>query len=130
MHEDVWHFVGHEVGAEELGVIREVVGRFGGLSRDELALTVCELLGWTRPTGRLKGRECRSLLERLDAAGVITLPGKRPGRPVGSRTRVPVTERGEPQAGIAGTVRDIAPIVIERVDAAADRLLFRELVGR
>ena len=130
MHEDVWRFVGHEVGAEELGLIREVVGRFGGLSRGELAETVCELLAWTRPTGRLKGRECRAFLERLDAAGVITLPGKRIGRPVGSRTRVPVTARGEAQAEIAGTMRDILPIVIERVDAAADRLLFRELVGR
>ena len=68
MHEDVWHFVGHEVGAEELGLIREVVGRFGGLSRGELAETVCELLAWTRPTGRLKGRECREFLERLEVA--------------------------------------------------------------
>jgi len=130
VHEGVWQFVGHKVGAEELGLIREVVGRFGGLSRGELAETVCELLAWTRPTGRLKGRECREFLERLERAGVLTLPGKRTGRPVGSRTRVPVTERGEAQAGIAGTVRDIAPILIERVATAADRLLFRELVGR
>lgn len=130
MHKDVWHFVGHEVGAEELRLIREVVGHFGGLSRGELAHTVCELLEWKRPTGRLKGRECREFLERLEVAGVLTLPGKRTGRPVGSRTRVPVTARGDAQAGIAGTVRDIAPILIERVEAAADRLLFRELVGR
>jgi hypothetical protein len=130
MHDRVWHFVGHEVGAEELGLIREVVGRFGGLSRGELAETVCELLAWTRPTGRLKGRECREFLERLDAAGVISLPGKRIGRPVGSRTRVPVTVRGDAQDEIAGTVRDLAPIVIERVETPDDRLLFRELVGR
>ena len=130
MHDRVWHFVGHEVGVEDLGLIREVVGRFGGLSRGELAETVCELLAWTRPTGRLKGRECRAFLERLEAAGAITLPGKRIGRPVGSRTRVPVTVRGDAQAEITGTVRDIAPIVIERVETPDDRLLFRELVGR
>lgn len=130
MHEDVWHFVGHEVGAEELRLIREVVGHFGGLSRGELVHTVCELLEWKRPTGRLKGRECREFLERLEGAGVLTLPGKRTGRPVGSRTRVPMTARGDAQVGLAGTVRDIAPVVIERVEAADDRLLFRELVGR
>lgn len=130
MHEGVWHFVGHEVGAEELGLIRDVVGRFGGLSRGELAHTVCELLAWKRPTGRLKGRECREFLERLEVAGVLTLPGKRTGRPVGSRTRVPVTARGDAQAGITGTVRDIAPILIERVETPDARLLFRELVGR
>ena len=130
MHEDVWHFVGHEVGVEDLRLIREVVGRFGGLSRGELVHTVCELLEWKRPTGRLKGRECREFLERLEGAGVLTLPGKRTGRPVGSRTRVPMTARGDAQVGLAGTVRDIAPIVIERVQAADDRLLFREFVGR
>lgn len=130
MDDRVWHFGGHEVDAKELGLIQDVVGRFGGLSRGELAETVCELLQWTRPTGRLKGRECRALLERLEAAGVLTLPGKRIGRPVGSRTRVPETAQGEPQAAITGTVRDLAPIVIEQVQRPEDRRLFRELVGR
>jgi hypothetical protein len=82
---------------------RSVVGRFGGLSRGKLADTACELLAWKRPTGRLKGRECRELLERLQVAGVLTSPGKRIGRPVGSRTQVPVTVRGDAQAEIAGT---------------------------
>lgn len=130
MPEGVWNFVGHEVGARELDLIREVVSRFGGLSRDELAHTVCELLAWKRATGRLKGRECRQFLERLEASGVLRLPAKRTGRPVGSRTRVPVTARGDAQATLAGTVRDVAPILVERVDTADDRLLFRELVGR
>lgn len=75
-----WHFVGHEVDTEALGLIRDIVGRFGGLGREELAETVCELLAWTRPTGRLKGRECREFLERLDAAGVVTSPALDEGR--------------------------------------------------
>jgi hypothetical protein len=128
--DQTWNFVGHQVGSQELDVIRSVVGECAGLSRDELAATVCELLGWTRATGRLKGRECRDLLERLQAAGVITLPAKRRGRPVGAHTTVPVTARSEVQAVVTGTVRDVAPIVIARVTTADDRLLFRELVGR
>jgi hypothetical protein len=130
MSDGVSNFVGHVVGEEELGPIREVVGRFGGLSRDELALTVCELLGWTRATGWLKGRECLDFLERLEVAGTLTLPPKRTGRPVGSRTRVPVTARGDVQTVRTGTVRDVAPILIEGVERPEDRLLFRELVGR
>ena len=94
MGDGVWHFVGHEVSGAELALIRDVVMRFVGLSRDELAHTVCELLGWKRPTGRLKRRECREFLERVDAASVLTLPAKREGRPVGSRTGAPVTARG------------------------------------
>jgi hypothetical protein len=34
------------------------------------------------------------------------------------------------QAGVTGTVRDVAPIEIQRVTTADDRRLFRELVGR
>jgi hypothetical protein len=95
-----------------------------------LASTICELLGWTRANGRLKGRECRQFLEQLEAAGVVKLPAKRIGRPVGARTAVPVTARGDLQAPVMGTVRDIAPLEIAPVATAEERLLFRELVGR
>ena len=64
------------------------------------------------------------------AAGVITLPAKRPGRPVGSRTTVPITPQGEVQTAVTGTVRDLTPLEIVRVTTADERLLFRELVGR
>ena len=130
MAEDTWNFVGHAVRADELDLIRSIVDEFAGLSRVELACTVCELLGWTRVTGRLKARECRDLLERLEGAGLVTLPVKRFGRPVGARTTVPMTERGDVQAVVTGTVHDVAPMAIERVTTADDRRLFRELVGR
>ncbi len=130
MGEDAWNFVGHHVGFAELDLIKTVVGEYGGLSREELAATVCELLGWTRATGRLKGRECREFLERLEAAGVVRLPAKRIGRPVGARTAVPVTVRGAVQTPVTGTVRDLAPLRIVRVTTPDERLLFRELVGR
>lgn len=124
------NFLGHPVGREELDVIRSVVGEFRGLSREELASTVCELLGWTRATGRLKARECREWLERLETVGMITLPPKRVGRPVGTVTQVPMTVRGETQALVTGTVHDLAPIEITHVTTRTDRRVFRELVGR
>jgi hypothetical protein len=128
--ENTWRFVGHAVRVDELELIRSIVDEFGGLSRVELASTVCELLGWTRATGRLKARECRDLLERLEAAGEIRLPAKRVGRPQGARTRVPVTPRGDVRAPVTGTVHDLGSIAVERVTTADQRLLFRELVGR
>ena len=54
----------------------------------ELARTVWELLRWRRPNGRLKDRECREFLERLDADRALVLPDKRRGRAAGSVTRV------------------------------------------
>lgn len=130
MGEGTWNFVGHAVGADELELIRSIVNEFSGLSRVELASTVCEWLGWTRATGRLKARECRDWLERVEAAGLVTLPAKRGGRPVGARTMVPTTRRGDVRAAVTGAVHAVAPLTIERVTTADDRWLFRELVGR
>ncbi len=44
------------------------------LARTELAYTLCELLDWRRPTGRLKNHEGRLLLEHLETKGLVTLP--------------------------------------------------------
>ena len=123
-------FSGRAFSAQELRLIREIVRDCSGLSRMELARTVCELLRWRRPNGRLKARECREFLERLDADGTLVLPDKRRGRAVGSVTRVPRTAAGEPGRPLRGTVRDVEPLAVELVREPAERLLFRELVGR
>ena len=82
---------------EVLGTcLQRARGDCSGLSRMELARTVCELLRWRRPNGKLKARECREFLERLDAGGALVLPDKRQGRATGSVTRVPRTAAGEP----------------------------------
>ena len=65
-------YSGREFTAKELALVREVVESCSGLSRTELARTICELLGWKRPAGGLKAQECREFLERLEAAGVST----------------------------------------------------------
>lgn len=123
-------FCGRKFKPREMKLIREVVETFSGLSRMELAQTVCEHLGWQRASGGLKARECWEFLETLDAKGVLKLPAKRPGKPVGTRTRVPVTVNGEPREGLVGEVGEFGPIVLEMVSEKAQRLLFRELVGR
>ena len=123
-------FCGREFSSSELALIREVVESCAGLSRMELAHTVCELVDWTRPSGRLKARECREFLERLDATGWLRLPAKWPGKPTGARTRVPRTAHGERGAQLEGDVGQFAPIALEPVRDQRQRLLFRELVGR
>lgn len=123
-------FLGEEVVAAQLATIREVVALYRGLSRMELAATVCELLGWRRANGRVKARECRELLERLDSEGRLVLPVKRQGRPIGSKTSIPQTAAGERREEILGSVRDVAPVVLEPVVDAAGQRWFRELVGR
>jgi hypothetical protein len=123
-------FLGEDVSASELATIRQVVELYGGLSRMELAATVCELLGWHRGNGRVKARECRQWLEKLEAEGRLVLPAKRKGRPPGSKTSVPRTAFGEPGEEVTGSVRDVAPVVLKPVVGAAAQCRYRELVGR
>jgi len=72
-----------------------------GSSRAELAATLCELLEFRRPNGRLKTRECRDLLEQLDAMGRIELPDKARGAPgaLTPRFRAPIAARRGPCLG-------------------------------
>src|SRR3989441_5055449 len=123
-------FKGRTFTTQDVALIREVVATCGGVSRKELANTISELLGWTRPGGGLKEPECVAVLERLAAAGLLTLPEKQQTRPVGSVTSVPHTARGEPGAPLTGRVDAFAPEVLERVEWPDARRLFRELVGR
>ena len=123
-------FAGRGFALAEVQLIREIVESCAGLSRMELAHTVCELVGWNRPSGALKARECREFLERLEARGHLRLPEKRARRPRGSRTAVPHTPHGEPGPVLLGSVRDVEPITVAPVRSLEDRQVFRELVGR
>lgn len=123
-------FAGRDFASEELELIREVVESCSGISRTELAKTVCELLDWRRANGSLRGLECSEYLERLEHGGWLRLPVRRKRRPLGSRTRVPVTGGGEPGGKLEGSVGEFGPIVLTQVRGEEESLLFRELLGR
>lgn len=114
----------------ELSTIAELVGEGVGLSRTQLMVRVCERLDWRRATGDCKVRECRDLLVQLESDGWLVLPSKRPGRPVGSRTRELSTAAGEPGAELVGSVGEFGSLQWELVQDAAGQRLFRELMGR
>lgn len=116
--------------ASDLTLIQDIADSCSGLSHQELANTVCELLDWHRPNGGLKTWEARDLLRTLEKAGQIRLPPPRPRRPHGSKTSIPTTGRAEPQPRILGTMRDVAPVSLRLVEAPTDRQLWRELVAR
>ena len=60
-------FCGQPVSREQLALITPIVTHGGGLSRTELANTVCGLFDWARPNGKLKTVECRKFPEQLQA---------------------------------------------------------------
>ena len=127
---DQQSFCGREFTAEEVSLIREVVETCSGISRLELAHTVCELLEWKRPGGGLKARECRDLLERLESQGVLTLPDKKSCGSSKPRKLIVPAEKGQVHSQLSGSVEEFAPLNIELVERRQQRQLFQELLSR
>jgi hypothetical protein len=127
---DQQRFCGREFTAEEVSLIQEVVETCAGISRLELAHTVCELLEWKRPGGGLKARECRDLLERLESEGVLTLPEKKSCGSSKPRKLIAPAEQGQVHSQLAGSVEEFAPLDVEQVENRPQRQLFRELLSR
>jgi hypothetical protein len=126
-----WIQSGRAFSAQEIEQIRETVAWLPGLARRELAATVCEHLHWYTATGTAKIQACRSLLERLEAAGLVQLPARRM-RPnaSGPRAEVPLSERTAAQASLSGPLSAIAPVRLEPVRQAWEEGLWNEYVER
>jgi len=122
-------FCGRTFSAADLTLIREVAADCGPLGLTEIARTVCELLDWTRPSGRLKTHECRQWLARLHDRGLVSLPPLRPTGPQGPR-RIAWTTASDPPPPIRGRVRDVTPLRFTVVTTADDRALWTQLIDR
>ena len=127
---DYKSFCGREFTAEEVSMIKEVVETCTGISRTELAHTVCELLDWKRAAGGLKGRESRDLLETLEQQGILSLPAKQsPGMTKSQKSITPVGEV-RVHSTLRGRVEGFAPLDVQLVKSRQQRQLFKDLVSR
>lgn len=123
-------FFGRTFRDDELAEVAEIIRDCHGLSRTELANTVCELFNFKRPSGRLKTVECRQFLEYLDTKGVIDLPDLKKGRPRGVKTKVKRTDKGKVHKIISGKVKEFSPLFLSRVTSKEQRDLWYEYVDR
>jgi hypothetical protein len=123
-------FCGRDFTEDELSLIQEIVGTCGGISRRELAHTVCELLDWRRPGGGLKFRECQDLLELLEDKEAIRLPEKRRTGYNGPQKSIAQVLPKEPYSTFTGSVESFTPLDVERVRTRGQRDLFRDLISR
>src|SRR5215207_6426342 len=122
-------FCGRGFSTTEIKLICEVVADFGRLSLTEIARTICEMLEWKRPNGRLKNHECRLLLEKLSAKGVFSLPALRQSGPRGPRV-VTCTANGREQEPITGGVSQFAPLSLAVVRSGPESSLWNDLIER
>jgi len=121
MHEELCaglEFAGRPFSPEDLRVIAEVTRDFASLTVTELSNTLCELLEWKRPNGKLKQKECRCLLEKLKADGLISLPLLRKTAPQRPRT-IALSVESDPQSPLEGSVAECLPLVVRLVGAGS-----------
>lgn len=123
-------FCGQVVTDAQLKDIMEIIETFPKLSRTELAHTVCELFSWKRPTGKLKGVECRQFLERLDSKGLICLPIIRQQGPKKARSKISRTRQADSQPIISTKLKALSPISLIRVKTKEQRQLWYQYIDR
>src|SRR6266566_4015884 len=80
-------YSGRKFTTKELTLVREVVESCWGLSPTELARTVCELIGWKRPSGELKAQECREFSGAARVGGRAGSAREREGAATGIANR-------------------------------------------
>jgi len=122
-------FFGRTFTPSDFQLIRDITRDFPTLSLTELASTLCELLNWRRPNGKLKYIECRSVLEQLQAEGLLSLPAVRKTAPSRPR-RIKVKAESDARSPLTGTVKDHAPLLLRRVENAELSSLWNQFVDR
>jgi hypothetical protein len=112
-------------------MIREVVAQCSSLSLTEISRTLCELLDWKRPNGKLKNHECRLLLERLRDQEALSLPALRPFGGRGPR-RARLTSHSDSRPPVTGSAGEFEPLRLTVVGAEdpEDLRLWAEYVER
>lgn len=122
-------FFGRFFSSSDFGLIQELVRDFSSLSLTELASTVCELLDWKRPNGKLKYKECRAVLEQLQDEGLVFLPPVRKTAP--SRPRdIIVGSESDVKPPMAGTAGDYTPLLLQRVEGVELSSLWNQFIDR
>lgn len=123
-------FCGQSIESRQIREIAEITATFPGLSRTELANTICELFSWKRPTGKLKSVECRQFLERLDAQGIIALPASREQYVKKASAKVVRSDVACEQQPIDAKLRELSPLKLIRVESRQQRQLWYDYIDR
>ena len=122
---------GREITSEEIELAKETVKRCGGLSRTELAETICEHWAWVTASGRGKVTACLKVLEDLERHGELQLPAKQP-RPKTERVRgaehTPRT--APPDEPLVGPLEEVRPVRLELVEDRGEAKRWNEYVDR
>lgn len=123
-------FCGHELSASELSLVRQIITDFPRLSQTELAHTICELLEWRRPNGKLKNSECVEWLQKQQAHHCLpALPELQVTKPHRAH-RFQADPQSDPQPPLHGRLADYQPLHLQLIEDLAGRRLFQQYIQR
>ena len=128
--EETVSFCGRALTATELNLVRQIIGDFPRLSQAELAHTICELLEWRRPNGKLKSPECLDWLQKWQQQILPGLPELRVTKPRGAHRLLAEDPESSPQSPLEGRLADYQPLRVQPVEDAAGRRLFQQYIQR
>jgi hypothetical protein len=118
---------------QELEGARQTVRWCAGLSRKELARTICEHWGWVTATGSHKVTACLNVLEQWEQQGLLQLPAKRTSMARWSSeqdSQTAPTDRTNPGAALAGELPEVGSVWLEVVQDPDQSRLWNEYVER
>lgn len=123
------HLQGRTLSAEDIVFIRQLITDHPSWHRTRLSQELCRCWNWSNGKGNPKDMAARSLLRKLDARGLITLP--RPVRSANNafRYQADILIHVD-QAPITDRLSEIRPIRIMPVQAPTHARLFRALLQR
>ena len=121
---------GRLVRAEDLAQIQGWLAEHPSWHRTRLSRELCALWGWRNEAGRLKDMACRSLLLKLQARGLISLPSRQRPSINGRRNRRPL-ELAHEVAPLHAELEALGPLHLEPIRAGSPDLgLFQFLLQR
>ena len=128
--EETVSFCGRVLTASELNLVRQIIADFPRLSQAELAYTICELLQWRRPNGKLKNPECVEWLQKWQPQMFPGLPELRVTKPRGAHRLLSDDPRSAPRPPLHGPLVDYQPLRLQLIEDLAGRRLFQQFIQR
>jgi hypothetical protein len=121
---------GRELHAEDIGLIRSLLAEHGDWCRTRISEELCRRWDWRNGQGRFKDMAARTLLLKLERAGLIQLPKRRRPSSNGFRNRNPPLVAHATES-IRCALRDLRPLAVSIVEpGSADLRLFNCLLSR
>ena len=123
-------FLGRRLTRRQIADVQRTARSFPGLSRNELAHTVCEHLNLHAPNGGNRVHTARRLLEQLEELGILVLPDKDESKRRGAQKAPAWTARSEPGAEIGGALEGLEPLELRVVTEPPEVARWNELIDR